>query len=301
MMQKGFVFSIECKYEQVVWDKYTTSHGVMISASDTFALYGAMDNMSIIPSLKTMVDSVSEKNRRESIKKWIRKYGFLTASNYQKTERSSDCYISRTTEGEDLEAFWREAKQLVSLWDIYSMVANKDFVGLLKIVFFFRDPLFGVTEGSVYPTGKEPGRHTTSTHTVSFDKTLEEIYKDPLRYYQVVAFEYITKTVESKLQGLSLASEDICFAEGIKQDLFKFTPVIKAQSLLQALYLQFYILLSTPGKKICETCYKPFTPLRMDMKYCNDTCKNTAKSRRQRGRRRKMVDNIFDSNAEDNA
>jgi len=288
-MHEELVFPIECRYEQVVWSKYITCKGVIRSASDKYSKYDAMDNISLIPSLVKLVNeckNATDNQRGEVIKKWIKQYGFLTSS-----DQSSYGWPE-----ENLETFWDKAKKLVSLWNIYRMVTNRDLGGLKKLVLFAdtRVPDIngnlvpfgpGITEGSVYPCGAKDGVIVSSGHTLFFNVELDEINKNPLRYYQLVAFSYVKTEVQRELKGISLVSKDMKL-EGISdQDFFKTVPIIQANTLLQALYLQSFIILSTPGKKICEGCFRVFVPRRRDQEYCTDTCKNTAKSRRYRARR----------------
>lgn len=253
-MHEELVFPIECRYEQVVWSKYITCKGVIRSASDKYFKYDAMDNINLIPSLVKLVNeckNATDNQREEVIKKWIRQYGFLTSPNRSAAEGFE-------YKEENIEKFWSKAKQLTDLWDIYRMVTNRELDDLRKIVSF------------------------TDTRVPDINGNND----NPLRYYQVVAFSYIKTEVQRQLRNVFLTSRNIVSLESSAgQDFLKIFPIIKANTLLQALYLQFYIILSTPGKKICEGCFRAFVPSRRDQKYCTDTCKNTAKSRRYRARR----------------
>ena len=293
-MHDGLVFPIECRYEQVVWEKYITRQGVMSCASDSHSRYDAMDDLGLIPSLVALVgDGDAPIRQREGgIKKWIRQYGFLTSPNQPGVE-------GYDWHEENLEKFWNKAKRLVNLWDIYRMITNRELEELKEIISFHDTRVLdingklvpfgpGITQGSVYPheTVAQDRVFTTSEHTLFFNKELGEINKEPLRYYQRVAFSYIRTEVQRELKVISLVSKDMQLESSSEQDYFKTFPILEPATLLQALYLQFYIIMSTPGKKICQECGNVFLPSRKDRKYCNETCKNTAKSRRYRARRK---------------
>lgn len=291
-MHEELVFPIECRYEQVVWSKYITCKGVIRSASDKYSKYDAMDNINLISSLVKLVNeykNTTDRQKEAVIKKWIRQYGFLTSPNRSAAEGFE-------YKEENIEKFWSKAKQLTDLWDIYRMVTNRELDDLRKIVSFTdtRVPDIngnlvpfgpGITAGSTHPEGVREGLFGESTHTLFFNVELDEINKNPLRYYQLVAFSYIKTEVQRQLRNVFLTSRDVSLESSAGQDFLKTFPIIKANTLLQALYLQFYIILSTPGKKICEGCFRVFVPRRRDQEYCTDTCKNTAKSRRYRARR----------------
>lgn len=112
--------------------------------------------------------------------------------------------------------------------------------------------------------------------------TVEELEEEPMYYYQLAAFEYVAHHVEQHLKGVSLTSKGRTVARDSKQDHYKLKPRIVTITLLQAMYLQFYIMLNDRNKRICEACSKVFVPGRSDQKYCSTACKRTAKSRRQR-------------------
>lgn len=295
-MHKELVFPIECRYEQLVWEKYITRQGVMSSTSDKYSKYDAMDDINIIPSLVTLVsDDSTAKQQEGAIKKWIRQYGFLTSPNRPGVKGCD-------WREENLEIFWDKAKQLANLWDIYRMVTNRELEEL-KTIISFEDSMFadlingnyvmtpGHTKCSIYPyeTKVQDDVITSSKYTKYFNTTLDEINKNPLRYYQMAAFSYIKTEVQRQLKGIALVSKDMQLEGSNDQDYFKTFPIIETDTLIQALYLQFYIILSTPGKKICQECGDMFLPGRRDQKYCSDTCKNTAKSRRYRNRKVKAL------------
>ena len=180
------------------------------------------------------------------------------------------------------------------LWEVYGFILNRKLKELKKLVRFVEvdptEPLGHAPAGThartVFTHNESNGGWYSAAYDTFYKATVAEIKKDALPYYQQAVFEYVARTVERKLRGINLASKGRAVVRDIIQDHYKIIPCLRPPNMLQALYLQFYILLNDRSKKICETCGAIFAPSRRDAKYCSDTCKNTAKARRYRARKR---------------
>lgn len=127
---------------------------------------------------------------------------------------------------------------------------------------------------------------------VAFPATLEEINRNPLEFYQVAGLHYILEKIKGKLADVGLNYTGLEKISNPQDDIFKLRPVIKPRNLLQAMYLQFHILLCGHNVKVCKWCGKPFD-LRgcynKNREYCSDTCKHSAKSHRYRERQKQRA------------
>ena len=286
-MHNELIFPIECSYRQAVCEGYTIG-AVIVGSSRAHKYYEAMDNIDLIPSLVELVNKNSGKV--PALRKWVKEYGLLTTPIRGKYR-------------EDTQDFWDKAAKLAQLWGLYQLVINRDLEGLKQVVSFtdereedINENLVSVmdpapTAGHTFPSGI-PSQlvYRYSDMTIYFKTPLEDIDKDPLRYYQYTAFHYVRRAIEIELRGVNMASKGI-HPEVIEgKDYLKATPIIEAHTLLQALYLQFYILLNSTNKRICKECGRIFVPARSDQEYCPSPapCKNTAKSRRFRDRKKAM-------------
>jgi hypothetical protein len=247
-------------------------------AADDISIYNAFEKPDLIPSLVRMVDKTSESSRKEAIKKWVTEYGLLTASNQ-----------------DSLPMFWKEAEVFAGLWRLYRQITSRELPELKNFITFEaieEDDPFSFAPPSYHTmafSSDEKGRDGVRKYTFGplfLEKTIHEIEKAPLRYYQWAAFRYLTYSIEWKLQGLTVESNASKLITGEDEDLFRAIPHLKPQTLLQAMYLQFYALLNETDK-ICPVCNRQFKPSRKDQRYCSNTCKLTQRSRNFRARHRK--------------
>lgn len=138
------------------------------------------------------------------------------------------------------------------------------------------------------------GVRSSSIYDLYFTDSLEEINRDPLNYYQVAGLHCILVEIKKNLSNVGLSYTGLEKISNPHDDIFKLRPVIEPKNLLQAMYLQFYILLCGHNVKVCKWCEKPFrldlgNPYSKDRKnkeYCSDTCKHSAKSHRYRERQK---------------
>src|SRR5699024_9080971 len=108
--------------------------------------------------------------------------------------------------------------------------------------------------------------------------------EQPLKSYQGAAIDFLLRVVEQYINNNSFYARTIRHESSKEKDSFMVSPGMAFPHLLDALYMQFFILLNENKKKVCPICNKPFVPERTDKKYCSNTCKLTAKSRRYRER-----------------
>ncbi|WP_170085421.1 hypothetical protein [Kyrpidia spormannii] len=256
-----------------------------------YTFYNAFETADLISSVSRMVEDVrSGKNKKAAVKKWVSEYGFLGAN------LGSDFVHPKW---EALADFWREAETLADLWGKYKQVTQRDMSGLRGWIRFVElpndgDPLIPSPEGSRTKSdfSKEPGVMSFGTADLFFSATLEEIGQNPLRFYQLAGLRYILVRINGRIKSLELNYTGVEKIENPQDDIFKIRPVLYPRTLLEAMYLQFYILLSGHNVKICKHCGKPF-PLKekysKNRVYCSDRCNNAAKMRNYRERKRQQV------------
>ncbi|MCG0277778.1 MAG: YdcF family protein [Thermanaeromonas sp.] len=260
--------------------------------------YNAFETADLIPSLCRLVKEVRQgRNKKAAIKKWVSQYGFLGV------HVDADGHIHSW---ESLADFWREAETLADLWDKFRQVTQRDLDGMREWIRFVAlhpgiRQLVGKechTKAVYWPfevemqegeTFEEAAGRSFGKGHVAFSATLEEINRNPLEFYQVAGLYYIREKIEEKLADVGLSYTGLEKISNPKDDIFKLRPVIRPKNLLQAMYLQFYILLCGHNVKVCKWCGKPFD-LRgcynKNREYCSDTCKHSAKSHRYRERQK---------------
>jgi predicted nucleic acid-binding Zn ribbon protein len=331
-MHSAFTFPIECsyiqkKFKEVSWVeiKYRVNDDVLnfempdgsIGISLTrntephedyrfllvppddaeYETYDAFDEPDLIPSLVRLVEKVNRgDNKKDAVKKWVEKWGYLSLGNRYPFEFStnlknlSDLTKRRYGNKEhgkssnvsvyyaSLGHFWEDAVTLVRLWDMYRQITNRQLTKLQEWIVFHRGE---VSSNYAFVNGIRNAK-------IRLENSLEEIQQNPLYFYQTVGFRHLFEYVSNQTR-LSLDSKEIKFEQIKDQDFFKITPYLRTENLLEAMYVQFFILLSENTKKICTNCGKPFPPNRRDQQYCSESCSNTAKSRRYRQRKMQGV------------
>ena len=282
-MKTTLQWTIDCSYMQKVYSKYTCLGGFIRKEADQSRTYDAFSNQFLIPSLVSLTE---KKKRANSIKSWI-SIRFLTVT---------DGWGYR----ESIDDFWSRAQEFVSLWRLYGAVLNCD-LDKLKDVVVFMDMVypFNVLHKSksylkqLIENRDDGTRHYKACPCDMYNKTatIEDINKDPSKYYQAAVFRYITYAIEERLE-LTLRQTGYfnqcrSITSDGRQDHYKVVPCLQPKNLLQALYLQFYLMLGDRNKKICASCGCVFTPTRRDVRYCSDKCKQREKMRRYRARKQK--------------
>ncbi len=282
-MHKGIQFPIDCRYKQKVYRRYAWGGGSLRTASDECSLYDAFDNPDLISSLVRLVERTSEGGRKAAMKRWVEAHGFLTSS------------ARGGASTEKLEDFWTGAESFVRQWGMYGFIRNRRLGELKKLVRFAELDMLdlgfhpGANAKTVFADCEKDGFIVQTTSDTFYKATLKEIDRDPLPYYQVAVFVRVRKSIEYQLEGIALQSHEWSIIKEPDRDHYRIVPHLLTKNLLQALYLQFYILLNDTTKKVCDACGSIFAPSRRDQKYCSDTCKNTAKSRRWRSRKRQKA------------
>lgn len=280
-MNDLFVFPMECTGLLYRWDKersikfIDSNEGKMMigtpKITDSMG-YNPFDCDHLIPDFIKMIEkSLDSVNLEKDIKKWLQEWGPL---------------YSDPSEKNTVEVFQEESFKFYKLWNLYKALSNRnmpkimEFISLedyedhYKITFFPNDTCFTGEPNSFieeefdfkcsFPMGKKTG---------------DELFIEIQTKAAVFFFEQIEEyTSQANLYWGSMKTE---------KDQFnvKIEPVLRIENLIDAIYLQFYILFSENEKKICPVCNTPFVPERKDKKYCSDTCKHTAKSRRYRARK----------------
>lgn len=298
-MHKSFAFPINCVSQQLGFESvHIVKHegkSFITAGNETFPGYDVFEEIEILPSLVNMVENVKthKSNKEQQIIDWVKKWGLLNPNRFKwrteqdiqyKTEKIGEDYPFR----QSLDDFWTEAEKLYYLWLLYRCIANRDLKSLIETARIDKD---------IEPFSHENFFGIPNYHRIYFfeDKpfgdSMKLIVKDPgnpLKDYQLCSTKYLLKHIEQyinfgKLSGSFIELEP----DNEEQDTIKVTSEIKFNNLLEALYMQFFILLSNNNTKICLVCNEPFIPLRKDRKYCykgvnGNTCQNTAKTRRHR-------------------
>ncbi|MBG9941785.1 hypothetical protein ABE237_22475 [Brevibacillus formosus] len=269
---------------------------VYICAKDPtdFFAYDAFEEPEIIPSLVQLVDRVNNGgNKKEMVKKWVERWGFLeeSASFHKRLERDlknlnsisaldtafNALFTPITAKSEryfeKLSEFWDSATQFVHLWRRYQQITNREIKKLQEWISF--EEKYDLIKVQI------DGEHFTNA-----TNTMEDIKKDPLYYYQIAGFLYLVEKISVKARlGMQLDVESLLFESTYTEDFIKVMPKIKVGNLRSALYLRFFLLLCQNNQKICALCGRPFIPTRSNNLYCSEQHKRTAKSRRQRQRK----------------
>ncbi|MED3553990.1 hypothetical protein [Cytobacillus praedii] len=317
-MHKSFNFPINCYSPQTPLNepevietelgRYIRDNNLKIEET-----YEAFDTIEIIPSLIETVEKMKKGGNEEYRKnehvdlviEWMKKWGYLKANQnsllreikqhgqivgIKQPNKKNKVRIEGISNkppknfyGQRVSGFVQEANKFYDFWMLYKAVANRDLEQLKKYI----------------TVQENPELPFAATHTFYFftnfyveyvgylDGILDE--QNPLEGYQFAAVEYLTETIEKYINNNRLFSREIKHSSYQGKDQFKMIPAMGFSHLLDALYMQFYILLNENEKKICPVCNKPFVPERKDRKYCSDTCKYTAKSQRYRARKSSII------------
>jgi len=288
------------KTQGVDWGATADDFEDVIGVFDSMkhSTYEAFEREDLISSLQQVVLGVRQgRDKKKEILKWVSQYGFLGV------QIDNDGHIPTV---ESLADFWREAETLIDLWDKFRQVTQRDldgmkewirFVPLNKVIKYLHGDEWNtkavywpfeaeVREGEAFE--KAAGRSMRAGEPI-FGATIEEINRNPLEFFQLAGLGYILQRIEKKIAGTEWTFTGLEKISNPQDDIFKLMPVIKPKNLLQAMYLQFYILLCGQNVKVCNWCGKPFdlkAKYSRNREYCSETCKNTAKSYRYRTRQK---------------
>ncbi len=266
-----------------------------------YEIYNPFEKSDLIPSLVRMVEEVRRgKDKKELIKKWTEQWGFIDefillhkkfAPNlrnlHEIAEREYNHPLIPQSDQrvqQSLEKLWSKSEIFADLWIRYRDVTNRQLDNLKKWIHFELAD-YGESKPDYYVMAVIQGKPFAP-----ISNSLEEIEKDPLYFYQAAGFNYILNEVTIGARS-DLTPVTVNISRTRDQDIFKIQPCLVPHTLLNAIYLQFFMLLCANNNKICANykCNKPFEPNRVDQQYCSETCKNTEKSRRQRSRRANIL------------
>lgn len=286
-MHRTYDFPINCESPQIPVKKpslITSELGTFIlgdlDKESMSAAYDAFNKVDIIPDLLNVAEKISQNNIHDEhpknlrlVEKWVKKWGFLKAEAAKFEEES--------IYGQRVGFFIDEARKFYDLWTLYTIIANKDIEKLKQIIKIH--------------VNNEP--EFKSSHIFSFfenrfyGEVSEGIFReeDPLRSYQIEAMTYIGGQLEPYINNHKLHWASLRHEPAGKQDRYKFKPGLAFPDLIDALYMQFFIIMNENNKKICPICNHPFLPDRIDQLYCAESCKLTARSRRYRARKKSII------------
>lgn len=183
-------------------------------------------------------------------------------------------------------SFWKEAEKFFNLWNLYKYTINRDFESIKNFV--------RIEE---IPANDPDNMFGECTHRFFFlegmDYSQNFIYRfpdeDPLIVYQFACMHYLLREIEKYISRGELGLYSLTRKPHQDRDYFQIEPAPRFNTLLEAIYMQFFILLTENEKKICPVCNRPFFPEQKDKKYCSDSCYLTAKSRRYRARKSSTI------------
>lgn len=279
-MHETFVFNMECTGFEKRWDRIVyidKNKGIKQLFGDgkegTLSYYNPFDYDHLIPEFVEMVEKVlTGGNLEKGITKWLSEWGPLHFD-----------YDKHT-----IKYFWDESLRFYKLWCFYRLIANRDKKGLMEsiqikkdgdhhvLTFFPEDDSFKSEEFSFF----EPEYDFKVTFPIRIDRE-----KDEFTQIQEHSMFFLLSQIEEYTANAKLSWGTMKHEKDTDKSNFKITPVLRTENLIDAIYLQFFILFSENEKKICPVCNTPFVPARIDKKYCSDSCKLTAKSRRYRARK----------------
>lgn len=289
-MHETFVFNMDCKGVLHRWDSVEFSgannnrsfHG---RTNNILEHYDPFDFDNLIPEFVDLIKKMRNgRSLEKSIEEWVLKWGPLTEE-----------YSQQTT-----NAFWEEANRFYKIWEFYKLVANRD-KGLLSIVqmdkeredyykltFFPNDESFQQEKHPSEILNDQIGKDLFWTPEYDMKTTFPmKINPERSKFDHILehSMYFLFTQIEEYTSRAYLAWGSMQHIKKENKSNFKIRPVLQIDNLIDAIYLQFYILFSENEKKICPICNTPFVPPRKDKKYCSDSCYLTAKSRRYRAKK----------------
>lgn len=254
--------------------------------------YNPFNCENLIPDFINLIEKISNGGDLENyLKKWHSEWGPLH-SNYK---------------NQTVEKFSEEALRFYKLWNFYKAIANSDEEAIMDhikiekdfyeggddyyITFFSEDNSFKEDENPIRMLNEQIGKkifRELRDPQYNFSISREDAENMDLTKYQMFSILFLFKQIEKYTANAYLGHSNI-IANSNDFSKFKIRPALYVDNLIDAIYLQFFILFSENEKKICVNCNTPFVPERKDKKYCSDSCKLTAKSRRYRSRKNKKA------------
>jgi hypothetical protein len=284
-MHRTFVFPIMCESPHTGFNSVEIREidGQLMIVGLDFEVedaYDAFNELEIIPSLINMVEKIHNgDDKLKQIKRWVKKWGVLEGTPI--SGRIEDGF------GQSVSSFWEEAEKFFNLWNLYKYTVNRDLESIRNIVRIEKishddpDNIFGeCTHRFFFFEGTD---YSNNFLGVIRDE------KNPLKGYQYACMEYLLWEIEKYVSRGELGWYSLTREPHQDKDYFKIAPALRFNTLLEAIYMQFFILLTENQKKICPICNHPFIPERKDKKYCSETCYLTAKSRRYRARKNAAI------------
>ncbi|HWQ43809.1 MAG TPA: hypothetical protein VN456_17505, partial [Desulfosporosinus sp.] len=308
VMHDSLNFPLKCIYQQASLQCLKWGSDCLVGISLGPKPHKPFENPGIMQSFLRQVKKTKPEPQKERVAftNWATKYGFLApegpfpslstledakglvAAMYPNSDLDPSLVLPINTTvnlfKENIYNFWTEARKLVLLWDMFEAFSNrnnetlKEFIVIENTKTKSDSPL---SENAIIFQGKVKN----FSFTMNFSASTEEIANNPFPAYQLIGFECVKSEVEKYLTDLTIASnlKNLNPIASRDHDLYELDYYIQPKNLLQAFYLQFYILLNGIRNKICPNCWKPFSPSkREDQIYCTPECKNNAKKKRQR-------------------
>lgn len=291
-MHEVFVFDMECKGHVQRWKEDTVRIEALNEArvlrgfyeeDIEKSYYDPFEFDNLIPEFLELIEKVlSGAELEKLIKKWLVNWGPLYMG-----------YDRRNT----VENFWEESLKFYRLWSFYRVVSSRDEVAIRSSIKIEEDR--GTKIISFFP-GEDSFSSIRIPEDISqrfsipefeFDLQVKfpfQINKNRDVFEQIQEYStlFLLAQIETYTNNANLTWDSMTHEKQKGKSVFKIKPALHTGSnLIDALYLQFYILLSENEKKICPVCNNPFLPSRKDKKYCSDTCKLTARTRRYRARK----------------
>ncbi|OPY60039.1 MAG: hypothetical protein A4E56_02949 [Pelotomaculum sp. PtaU1.Bin065] len=281
-MHDVFKFPLECRFQQRVYRKLQWNNDAVTVKDEGYWTYDAFDRNDIIPSIYRLAKTTKDTDtaKKKAMFDWISGFGFLSSEPHH--------FPHAVYEDDKVSIFWEDVNSLAYWWELYGAITNRKLDKLKSVITIieFKHNGFNTNTKSII---NSQGNCWLSTEEVFFHETINEVTEEPLPYYQRAVFHYLKHNIEKYLNiygNIQIHSKKPIIISVGDRDYFKARPYLEPKTLLQALYLQFYILLCTDDiKKVCNTCGALFKPTRKDREYCSETCSNTAKSQRYRKRK----------------
>lgn len=296
-MHNKFNFPMNCKgvlnrWDDAVYIENRTNKTIISGRQkETLDYYDPFEYDNLIPEFINLIEKVMNGGDLEAnLKKWHSEWGPLYWDYKKHT----------------VEVFSEEAIKFYKLWGFYKTLANKEEENILKhfnikkenaecfiIDFFPEDKFFEREPWPLKDLDETLGGNSAfkeipdPQYTMSFypSKNKEALFQQ----YQELSMVFLFNQIEKYIARAKISHEGIKHEQNNKVSKFSLKPCMYVENLIDAIYLQFYMLFSENKKRICEACNKPFTPERIDQKYCPSlipgkpsSCYLTAKSRRYR-------------------
>ncbi|MEI1420928.1 CGNR zinc finger domain-containing protein [Bacillus cabrialesii] len=293
-MNEKYHFGFELLYKQRIYDFdliKEKEHGSIVAIRkdnilreyDFFGENGIADKTTgILSDIIQSYERRKKSNEKRLFERFLQNWGFLNTD----TKKLS------------IDQFWDEINKIAVLLKRYSTVINGNLEDMVKWIEVRK---LGELHSDKWPyrlLNDIPAIEAGYTHEITGSEKQhrfqtkvndEDLERTPIPYYQFWGFNFITWSVEEKIEW-----KPSFHKISIKQNKpylpieeLKGTPTWIPNDLLTCLYTLVFILVSK-RQKVCAACYCPFNPSRPDTKYCSETCSNRVKKQRLRERMREI-------------